>query len=138
MVLMIFFPIWLAIDNGGEKMLFALHYTVKNGDVRNTSYFPFSLCAILAIAAATVAILSIGKFEDRLLQLKLGALSSLLMTGAIGSAVYFATRLIKANQLGGDYGLGMYLPAVAMISNLIANRFIRRDEKLVRDSERIR
>ncbi len=136
--LMIFFPIWQAIDNGADKMLFALHYTVKVGELRDTHYFPYALCAIFAAAATTVAILEIGKFEDRLLQLKLGALNSLLMTGAIGTAVYFATRLIKANQLGGAYGLGMYLPAVAMISNLIANRFIRKDEKLVRDSERIR
>ena len=136
--LMIFFPIWVAVDKDAEKMLFALHYTIKDGDVRDTHYFPYLLCAVFAVASTTVAILEIGKFENRLLQLKLGALNSLLMTGAIGTAVYFATRLIKANQLGGEYGLGMYLPALAMISNLIANRFIRRDEKLVRDSERIR
>ncbi len=85
-----------------------------------------------------IAVIEIGKFENRLLQLKLAALNSLLMAGAIGSSVYFATRLIKANQLAGEYGLGLWLPAVAMISNMIANRFIRKDEKLVRDSDRIR
>ncbi len=138
MVMMIFFPLWVGVEEGVEKMLFALHYTIKRGELRNTVYFPYSICTVFAMASATVAIIEIGKFENRLLQLKLGALNSLLMTGAIGVAVYFATGLIKANQLGGAYGLGMYLPAVAMISNLIANRFIRRDEKLVRDSERIR
>jgi hypothetical protein len=138
MILMVFFPVWEAAENNVEKMLFPLHYTIKSEDARNTIYFPYSACAILAMAAATIAFIEIGKFENRLLQLKLGALNSLLMTGAIGTAVYFATRLIKANQLAGNYGLGMWLPALAMISNLIANRFIRKDEKLVRDSDRIR
>ncbi|NJN43252.1 MAG: DUF4293 domain-containing protein [Flammeovirgaceae bacterium] len=45
---------------------------------------------------------------------------------------------MKEHVLPGEYGLAFWLPAVAMVSNLIANRFIRKDEKLVRDSERIR
>ena len=138
MISMIFFPVWRAIDNGVEKMLFPLHYTVKTGEIRDTVYFPYALCAILAIAAATVAIIEIGKFENRLLQLKLGALNSLLMAGALGSAVYFAIQQIKLNQIAGQYEFGMWLPAIAMVSNLIANRFIRRDEKLVKDADRIR
>jgi hypothetical protein len=138
MGLMILFPIWFTVDNGVEKMLFALHYTIKTDGVRNTSYFPYVLTAIFAAASVTVAILEIGKFENRLLQLKLGAFNSVLMMGAIGSAVYFAINLIKANHVGGKYDWGLYLPAAAIISNLIANRFIRRDEKLVRDSDRIR
>ena len=138
MVLTIFFPVWVATESDVTRMLFPLHYTIKSGDVRNTIYYPYALCAILAIAAATVAAMEIGKFENRLLQLKLSAFNSLLMAGTIVSGVYFAIRLIKVNQVGGEYGLGLWLPAVAMISNVIANRFIRKDEKLVRDSDRIR
>ena len=138
MVLMIFFPIWKASEDGVEKMLFPLHFTVVTGGVRDTIYFPYALCAILAMAAATLAVFEIGKFEDRLLQLKLGALNSLLMMGSLASAVYFAIQLIKTQQIKGAYDYGMWLPAVAMVSNLIANRFIRKDEKLVRDSDRIR
>ena len=119
-------------------MLFPLHYTIKTGEVRDVVYFPYTLCAILLIAAATIAAMEIGKFENRLLQLKMAALNSLFMMGAIGASVYFALDLIKTNQIAGKYGLGLYLPAVAMICNLIANRFIRKDEKLVRDSDRIR
>ncbi len=138
MVLMIFFPVWVASENDVEKILFPLHYTIRSGDVRNTIYFPYAASALLAMAAATLAVIEIGKFENRMLQLKLGALNSLFMMGALGTAVYFATRLIKSNQLAGGYGLGLYLPAIAMICNMIANRYIRKDEKLVRDSDRIR
>ncbi len=138
MVLMVFSPVWLTQESGTEKMLYPLHYTIKAGEERNTIYFPYAACAMLAMAAATVAFIEIGKFENRLLQLKLGALNSLLMAGAIGLAVYFATSLIRTNQQAGSYGWGLWLPAIAMVSNMVANRFIRRDEKLVRDSERIR
>ncbi len=138
MVGMILFPVWHASAADGEKTLFPLQYTVKINDVKQIFYFPYALCAILAIAAATVAIIEIGKFEDRLLQLKLGALNSLLMAGSLGSAVYFAIQLIQTNQIVGRYELGMWLPAIAMVSNLIANRFIRKDEKIVSDSNRIR
>ena len=138
MILMIFFPAWQVTENGVEKMLFPLHYTIRSKEAQNTIYYPYALSAILAIAAATLSIMEIGKFENRLLQMKLGALNSLLMAGSLGSLVYFATRLINVNQQAGQYGFALWLPAIAMVSNMVANRFIRRDEKLVRDSERIR
>jgi len=138
MILMIFFPFWKAVEDGVEKVLFPLHYTIRIQGEPNTVYFPYAFSAILAVAAATLAIIEIGKFEDRMLQIKLGALNSLLMMGSLGCMVFFATGLIKENQLEGQYGLALWLPFIAMVSNLIANRFIRRDEKLVRDSDRIR
>lgn len=138
MILMIFFPAWLVTEGDIERVLYPLHYSVTEGGVKTTVYYPYALSAILAVAAATIAFLEISKYENRMLQIKLGALNSLLMAGSLGSLVYFATQLIKTNQLAGHYGLSLWLPAGAMISNMIANRFIRRDEKLVRDSERIR
>jgi len=70
--------------------------------------------------------------------MKLGALNSLFMAVTIFSSVYFATDLIKATEAGGRYGLGLWLPGLAVICNLVANFFIRKDERLVRDSERLR
>ena len=138
MLMSIFFPIWKAYIDGAEHTLFPLHFTITEGESKSTIYFPYSLTAICAIAAATIAIFEIGKFQNRMLQIKLGALNSLFMAGSIGSAVYFATDLIKSNQEAGEYGFALMLPVVAMISNMVANRFIRKDEKLVRDSDRIR
>jgi len=138
MILMIFFPAWKAVDGGIEKVLFPLHYSVLDQGEKVTVYFPYALSAILAVAAATIAFMEIGKYENRLTQIKMGALNSLVMAGSLGSLVYFATQLIKTNQVAGQYGLSIWLPAGAMLFNMIANRMIRRDEKLVRDSDRIR
>jgi Domain of unknown function (DUF4293) len=138
MVLMIFFPAWVAEQDGIRRELYPLHYSVTESGAKAVTYFPYAISAIFAAAAATLAFLAIGKFENRMTQIKMGALNSLLMAGSLGALVYFATQLIERNQMAGQYGLSLWLPAGAMISNMIANRFIRRDEKLVRDSERIR
>lgn len=138
MVLMIFFPAWVAEEGGIKHELYPLHYSVTESGEKTVTYFPYAISAILAAAAATLAFLEIGKFENRMAQIKMGALNSLLMAGSLGALVYFATQLIERNQMAGQYGLSLWLPAGAMISNMVANRFIRRDEKLVRDSERIR
>ena len=138
LVVSVFLPIWAYHDGEGNKhVLYALHYTVNEGDKSITTYFPYSITAIFTIAAATVAFIEIGKFKNRMLQMKLGALNSLFLVATIGFSLYFASQLIKTYQTG-QYGLGMWLPGVAVVCNLLSNRFIRRDEKLVRDSERLR
>lgn len=138
LVVTIFLPIWIYQDASGQShQLYALHYTIVQNGERTTQYFPYALTAILAIAAITLAVISIRNFKNRMLQMKLGALNSLFMAGTIASAVIFSNQFIK-NFQGGQYGLGLWLPGIAVVCNLLANRFIRRDEKLVRDSDRLR
>ena len=91
----IFLPIWTNKDAAGKThVLYALHYTVIENDTRTTTYFPYSLTAIFAVAAATVALIEIGKFKNRMLQMKLGALNSLFLVATIGLALYFASQMI--------------------------------------------
>ena len=134
----IFLPIWVFQDASGKShQLYALHYTIIENGARTTTYFPYSITAILLIAAATLAFMEIRKFKDRITQIKLGALNSLFIAIAMCAGVYFGTTMIKTFQ-GGKYGLGLWLPAVAVVCNWAAIRFIKRDEKMVRDSDRLR
>jgi len=134
----LFLPIWIFEEPSGKShALYALHYSTTENGVINTTYFPYFVTAILAIAAATLALIEIGKYQNRLLQMKLGALNSLFMAATIGSAVLFANQMFETFK-GGSYGLGLWVPGIAVICNLVANRLIRRDEKLMRDSERLR
>ncbi len=138
LVAAIFLPIWVFEGTTETHQLYPLHYTVKSPgqEVGNTIYLPYSLTAILAVAAITLAIIEIGKSKNRVLQMKLGALNSLFMAGTILCAVLFSNDLVKA--YGGTYGLGLWLPGLAVLCNLLANRFIRRDERVVRESNRLR
>ncbi|MDV3308112.1 MAG: DUF4293 domain-containing protein [Cyclobacteriaceae bacterium] len=126
-------PIWSIRTDSVETVLTPFYL------MRDTSYqyFPFTLTAILMVASITLAVTSITRYKNRVLQIKLGALNSLVLVGVVGSSVYFATKMITEFQ-GGGYGLGMYLPLVAVMCNLAANFFIRKDERLVRSSERLR
>ncbi|MFO7258209.1 MAG: DUF4293 domain-containing protein [Bacteroidota bacterium] len=126
-------PIWSIRSETGDTVLTPF-YLLRGTEYQ---YFPFALTAILSVASITVAARSITRYKNRILQIKLGALNSLILVGVVGSSVYFATRLISEFQ-GGGYGLGMYLPLIAVICNLAANFFIRKDERLVRSSERLR
>jgi hypothetical protein len=134
----IFLPLWALNDSHPFHQLYAFHYTTIDANGNKTpSYFPYCITAILFIASITLSFIEITRYKDRLLQIKLGTLNSLLLAGGLGSAVYFATSMVKTYQ-GGQYGLGLWLPGLAVICNWLAMRFIRRDEKLVRDSERLR
>lgn len=138
MILTIFLPAWVAEQNGVKYELYPLHYSITENGEKTTQYYPYALSALLAIAAATIAFMEIGKFENRMTQIKMGALNALVMAGSLTALVYFAIKAIERTQVAGDYGLSLWLPAGAMVSNMIANRFIRRDERIVRDSDRIR
>ena len=138
LVACIFLPIWgFNASDGTIHELYPLHYsTIQNG-ARTTNYFPYCITAVLAIASATLAIVSIRRYDNRLLQMKIGALNSFLMAGTIASGIVLSHNLTKITG-GGQYGFGLFVPGIAVVCNLIANQFIRRDERLVRDSNRLR
>jgi len=135
----ILLPIWVNTAVGQSHKLYAFHYSItgQSGQMITTEYMPYCLTAVLAIASITLSIIEIGKFKNRMLQMKLGALNSLFLAGTILSAFFFSNQLAKEFH-GGRFGLGLWLPGIAVLCNLLANRFIRRDEKLVRDSNRLR
>jgi hypothetical protein len=137
----IFLPIWAAQETEMKShVLYALHYSVlekgENGTNQIAQYMPYSLTGLLLVAAITIAVIQIGKYSNRMLQLKLGALNALFIAGGLASAIYFAYQL--QGNYPGTFGFGLYLPFGAAISNFVANQFIRRDERIVRDSNRLR
>ncbi len=141
LIVAIFLPVWAINEGTTRHVLYALYYgTTADGDsgeLISKSYVPFCVTGIILAAAATIAAIEITKYKDRLLQIKLGTLNALLLAFGLISAVYFSTDLVKTHG-GGQYGLGLWLPGAAVVFNWLSMRFIRRDEKLVRDSDRLR
>jgi hypothetical protein len=142
------FPIWIHEGNDEQTRLMSF-YLVKssssvsdNGDQSSLEQFtpmPYALTAMLCAASITLAIMGIVKYKNRITQMKIGALNSFFLVGVILASFYFSNDLMKSMPGGtGGYGLGMWLPGIAVLCNLLANRFIRKDEKLVRDSNRLR
>lgn len=104
-------------------------------EVQNTWYL-----AALAVGSSLVALISIFQFKNRLTQMKLGALNSMLMVAFLGICFYKVNQFESlVNPLAqGNFQLGFFFPAVALVLNAVANRFIRKDEKLVKSVDRIR
>jgi hypothetical protein len=150
MLLVLFFPIWekTAADTQEWAVLdaYTLVHTrvdaLDNGQQEEVvvNERPTFFIAILAVIAAGVAFYEIFQYKNRLTQIKLGALNSLLMAGTLGVALYFTYQgeQFFEPQLKGSYRAGMFMPMIALVLNLLANRFIRRDEMLVRSVDRIR
>jgi phosphotransferase system glucose/maltose/N-acetylglucosamine-specific IIC component len=147
LIAMLFFPIWQKVDTvNREKITLSAiklthdreNITSKELEIVNeSSTYPI---AILAFLAAAVAIYSIFKYENRLTQMKLGALNSLLISACLGITVYFIfeAKDVFTSPVQPVYLPAFYFTAAALFFNLLANRFIRRDERLVRSADRIR
>lgn len=96
--------------------------------------------AMLTIISAIVAITSIFRYNNRLLQLKLGVLNTVLISAVIGTiflGISKGDQLLPASQEQ-DFLIGFFFPPIAIFLNFMANRFIRKDENLVRSVDRIR
>lgn len=140
MIASMFLPVWKYEDTAGgiKYELYPLHYSIIEGDQRSTAYFPYSVTAVLMIAAATIAIQTIRRYDNRVLQMKLAALNTLLLMGVMGAVVYFSSKLNDEFKYVGMSRLALWTIFAGVLFNWLAMRFIRRDEKIVRDSERLR
>jgi Domain of unknown function (DUF4293) len=144
MITMVFFPFWSKTDlDTGSKFFFSsLGTTMKSGagEVLEIQYFPYLIIGILGLMSAGIAFFELFQYGNRLLQIKIGAINSLFMGISLGGAIYFITQFDKEifPYSPGSFHEGFYLPAAAMLSNVIANRLIKRDEKIVKNADRMR
>ena len=133
-----FFPYWESVPRNGEAshLLFSYAHVVINGEDASLTIGLYAVVAGLTGLAALLAIIEISMFKNRVQQMKLGALNSVIMTIALGFMTYFVLQLQK--ELSGSFGIGIFILALAMLANVMARRFINKDEKLVRSVDRIR
>ena len=134
-------PLWHKMDGltQQELTLKAFGFAAKGLPLAGATG-PVWLIGLLAVASATVAAFEIFQFRDRAKQLLLGTLNLLLITATLGAAFYFSNKgeQLLNLKLEGQFLTGFYLPTLALLLNLLANRFIRRDEQLVRSADRLR
>ena len=148
MALVVVFPIWEKMDETGtiKYALDAFYWQEFQLEEAATEEWnisaskPTYYLAGIGALVCLVALFSIFQFKKRMTQVKLGALNAFLMMAYIALATYFIYQ--GENQIGSDsrgtFMAGYFLPLGAMILNSMANRFIKKDEDLVRSVDRIR
>ncbi|MEY3404685.1 MAG: hypothetical protein RL161_115 [Bacteroidota bacterium] len=98
----IFFPIWAGQDQGVGFRLDPIHYTEFRETGEANTYLPYSITALLMAAAATISVMEIRRYNDRHTQIKMGTLNSLILMGAMISAVIFANQLTTGTSRAMD------------------------------------
>lgn len=126
-------PLWEA-RAGEKKIVLTPFYLLQKGEY---AYTPYALTAVLTVAGLTLTLLTIRRYDNRMTQMKLGLFNTLILTGVMICIVVFVLQLNKQYPLAQN-GSAMYFVFAAVVCNWLAVRFIRRDEKLVKDSERLR
>lgn len=96
--------------------------------------------AALSAFVGLLALISIFQYKNRGKQMMLNMVNSLLMVGLVAT-VFLTTNGVNkeiASEVAGSYQMGFWAILAAMVCNMLANRFIRKDEALVRSVDRIR
>ena len=94
----------------------------------------------MASLAGMLAIISIFQYKNRGRQMMINMINSLVMV-ALVAATFLTTNGVNSDigaEAAGTYGIGFWAILVGMVCNMLANRFIRKDEALVRSVDRIR
>jgi glucan phosphoethanolaminetransferase (alkaline phosphatase superfamily) len=143
MGIVVAFPIWKQVDNATsqEHVLNAWAIELYSaGDSQLLSFTPHVYLGLVAILAAILAVFSLFQYKNRGKQMMINMINSLVMAIMLGATVYITYKINSslAAQTNGDYLIGFWGIFGGMICNLLANRFIRKDELLVRSVDRLR
>ncbi|MEI6766570.1 MAG: DUF4293 domain-containing protein [Bacteroidota bacterium] len=99
------------------------------------SVLPLFIAYILVIVIALVAIFL---YKNRPIQYRVVAVAMLVNILLVAGIFYYADKIGKMINVAPAYGAGVYLAIVPLIFFVLAQRYIRRDEKLVRSADRLR
>ena len=88
--------------------------------------------------STTLSLVSIFSFKKRQNQFVMGRLNIILNLILLGLFVYRSLNLSGETATVSEKGIGMFLPIVAIVLLVLANKAIKKDEDLVKSVDRLR
>ena len=140
-LLVLFFPIWHKTNPDTQEVaqlnVMSLSYQKSGTVVKNTTT---AYLVGLVFGSVALGFYSIFSYKNRLKQLRLNLVNIVFIMLILGLFVYFSYQgeLLLPKPEKGAYGFSFFMPAVTVLFYSLANRFIRRDEALVRSADRLR
>jgi hypothetical protein len=119
-VLPYIFPLWI-LDNGKEYFF-----------MQNQFY------VILLGLSTAITVYSIISFKKRQTQFVLNRLNIILNLILLGLFVYHSLNISGETPAVSEKGIGMFLPILAIVLLVLANKAIKKDEDLVKSVDRLR
>ncbi len=86
----------------------------------------------------TLTVLSIVSFKKRQNQFVIGRLNIILNLILLGLFVYRSLTISGETLTVSEKGIGMFLPVLAIVLLVLANKAIKKDEDLVKSVDRLR
>ena len=119
-ILPFFIPLWTMVD--GKAFFF----------MQNQVY------VIVLGLSTTLSLLSIISYKKRKNQFVIGRLNMILNLILLGLFVYRSLNVSGETPAVSEKGIGMFLPIVAIVLLVLANKAIKKDEDLVKSVDRLR
>ena len=119
-VLLFFIPLWTMTDSKEYFFMQSQVYTVLLG------------------LTTTLTLLSIVSYKKRQTQFVANRLNIILNLVLLGLFVYHSLNLSGETPAVSEKGIGMFLPVVAIVLLVLANKAIKKDEDLVKSVDRLR
>lgn len=102
-------------------------------------YFMQNQLYLVLFALSTVlSAVSIVSYKKRQNQFVMGRLNIILNLILLGLFVYRSLNLSGETPAVSEKGIGMFLPIVAIVLLVLANKAIKKDEELVKSVDRLR
>jgi len=117
-------------------------YDIKNLTPDSELQFGFmSILPLLLLNLGIIALslIAIFRYKNRMGQIRLVRLNMLLnMLLLVAVFVFYPYLLLNNVAMDTEYEAGAYIPVINMLFLFLANRYILKDEKLVRSVDRLR
>jgi hypothetical protein len=114
------FPLW-TMDNGKD------YFFMQN-----------QIYVILLGLSTAITVYSIITFKKRQTQFVVNRLNIVLNLILLGLFVYHSLNLSGETPAVSEKGIGMFLPILAIVLLVLANKAIKKDEDLVKSVDRLR
>ena len=138
LVLFYIFPYWIAEAQPAGEAIKLFSYALVTGEIARP-VFEFGMYSIVGGLAGIVIILliiEIFAYKNRGTQMRIAIGISFIMSVNLVLMTFLILELQKEYE--GSFGIGIFVYALAMLLNILARRFIQKDEKLVRSVDRLR
>jgi hypothetical protein len=119
-ILPFIFPLW-TLNDGKEYFFMQNQYFI-----------------ILQGLSTTLTLIAVISYKKRQNQFVMGRLNIILNLILLGLFVYRSLNLSGETLFVSEKGIGMFLPIIAIVLLVLANKAIKKDEDLVKSVDRLR
>ncbi|QTD37115.1 DUF4293 domain-containing protein [Polaribacter batillariae] len=127
--------------SGGLIFVFDLWENLKKEvfafDLLNSDSFSLKVIPILFLISAILTFVAIFLYKNRKLQFVIGRLAILINLILLGLSIYLSLNLSGETAVS-EKGIGMFIPILAILLIVLANKAIKKDEDLVKSVDRLR